>query len=181
MTRDYSLAAGLELAGDDATELECAVAQLYGTMRPSVCRYVRSILRDPDAAEDLTQEVFLRLYRHVREGHSVRDARSWLFRVAHNLAMDRVRVQSELPFAKDATECFTAPEANAEERLLQGERRSELAAAIDSLSPRERQCIELRAEGLVYREIAEVLGIRPSSVVTFLARAIKKLAEANDA
>lgn len=180
MTEDYPLAALWARAGDDSTELERAVSQLYGAMRAPVCRYVRSTVRDAAAAEDITQETFLRLYRHAREGHRVREVRSWVFRVAHNLAIDRMRAASHLPLDDDAAERFPAPALNAEQEMLAAERRVGLAAAIESLSPRERHCIELRAEGLVYREIAEVLGIRISSVVTFLARAIRKLAEAEN-
>jgi len=171
----------LSLAGQGSSDLEQAVAQLYSVMRVPVCNYVRSILRDPSAAEDVTQEAFLRLYRNVSEGSTVRDVRSWLFRVAHNLAYDRLRGRHDLPLDDDAEEQVTAPEASAEQQMIEGERRQSVASAIELLSPRERCCLLLRAEGLVYREIAEVLGIRTPSVVTFLARAIRKISEAANA
>ena len=178
ITRDYPLASMLALAGKSSSDLEQAVSQLYGVMHKPVCGYVSSILRDPSAAEDVAQEAFLRLYRHVHEGHTVSDVRSWLFRVAHNLAHDRLRSSADIALDADIEESFTAPGANAEQQVLEGERRERIDAALNTLSPRERSCLELRAEGLVYREIGEILGIRTSSVVTFLARAIRKISEA---
>ena len=65
--------------------------------------------------------------------------------------------------------------ANPEESLLESEQRNELLAAFDCLSPQERNCLNLRAEGLSYGEIASVLGIRSSSVGNFLARGICKI------
>ena len=180
MTGEFPLAAALSLAGQSRSELERAVAQLYGVMRTPVCGYVDSILRDSAAAEDVTQEAFLRLYRHVRGGQTVRDVRAWLFRVAHNLAHDRLRGRTDLPLDDAVAERFATPEANAEQQMLDGERLHGIAAAVESLSPRERSCLQLRSEGLVYREIARLLGIRTSSVVTFLSRAIRKISEAAD-
>jgi RNA polymerase sigma factor (sigma-70 family) len=61
--------------------------------------------------------------------------------------------------------------------LLAGERHRRLRAALSQLSPQQRHCLFLRAEGLGYREIGEVLGIGISTVATFLGRAIKRIAE----
>ena len=65
---------------------------------------------------------------------------------------------------------------NAEQRLLEQEQQQRLRRAMMRLSPQERYCLDLRAEGLSYREIAEVLGISVSSVNTFLGRGVKKIA-----
>jgi RNA polymerase sigma-70 factor (ECF subfamily) len=61
------------------------------------------------------------------------------------------------------------------ENLIEGERRRRLRMTLSRLSMQERQCMELRMEGLRYREIAEVLGTRISSVQSYLVRAVQKV------
>jgi RNA polymerase sigma-70 factor (ECF subfamily) len=137
-------------------------------------------------AEDLTQEVFFRLYEHLSHGGTITNSRSWLFRVAHNLAIDclRQRALGEYGYVVplDTVSDLPARTAeSAEDKLLADERKVQLEAALAWLSPQQRQCLELRVEGLAYREIGEVLGIHISSVRTFIARAIVKIAERLDA
>jgi len=66
--------------------------------------------------------------------------------------------------------------SNAEEQMLLDERGQRVTAALGLLTVQERQCIELRAEGLRYREIAETLGLQISTVSTFVFRAVRKIA-----
>jgi len=141
-----------------------------------VYRYLIAVLGDAGVAEELTQEVFLRLLEHLKEGNSVRNPRAWIFRVAHNLAAG----QPDSPISAHTAwlagcERDEDPASSAEEKLLTQERFRRLRSALARLSPQERRCLELRAEGLRYREIGEVLGIRISTVQTFLTRAIGKL------
>jgi RNA polymerase sigma-70 factor (ECF subfamily) len=65
--------------------------------------------------------------------------------------------------------------AGVEENLLAKERHHRLGRALSRLSPQERQCLDLRSEGLSYREIGGILGIRIATVATFLARGIQKI------
>jgi RNA polymerase sigma-70 factor (ECF subfamily) len=171
-------------AGERAEELELLVTQLFEELGRPVLRYIRGFVRDGTVARDLTQEVFVRLCTELRAGRSVTDARAWLFRVAHNLAIDeqrRLRVRethesaidpSDLPFA------MSDPAPSAESELLRRERHGWLRGALQHLSAQERRCLYLRAQGLRYREIADVLDIRIPTVVTFLTRAIQKLTKA---
>ncbi len=170
--------------GERTEELERLVTQLFEELGRPVLRYVRGFVRDGTVARDLTQEVFVRLCVELRAGRSVTDARAWLFRVAHNLAIDeqrRLRVRethesaidpSDVPFA------LTDPAPSAESELLRRERHGWLRGALQHLSAQERRCLFLRAQGLRYREIADVLDIRIPTVVTFLTRAIQKLTKA---
>jgi RNA polymerase sigma factor (sigma-70 family) len=66
----------------------------------------------------------------------------------------------------------------AEAELLEKEKMERIAAAWKGLSPQQRECLHLRAEGLKYREIGETMGIGISSVREFLVRAITKLQRA---
>lgn len=64
---------------------------------------------------------------------------------------------------------------SAETLLLEGERRKQVSRGLFLLSDQERQALELRAEGLKYREIAELMGVQMSTVTTFLSRAVNKI------
>jgi len=144
-----------------------------------VYRYVLSILSDAAEAEDVAQEAFLRLYSVVREGSRVDNVPAWVFRTAHNLAVDRLRKldrqqSCDLQTLEDLTGAREA-ENSLETDLAEKQKREAVRAALAALSPQERRCVNLRAEGLRYREIAEVLGVGLSTVQTFLIRAVRKL------
>jgi RNA polymerase sigma-70 factor (ECF subfamily) len=163
-----------------ASRLEQKVTELFELLRDPIYRYVCRLIGERTEAEDLTQETFLRLYGSLQKGHAMGNVRPWLYRVAHNLAIDWLRQQGRLEQIEDdelpkATVIDASP--NAEQRLLASERREHLRVVLSHLSPQQRHCLFLRAEGLGYREIGEVLGIGVSTVATFLGRAIKRIAE----
>jgi RNA polymerase sigma-70 factor (ECF subfamily) len=70
------------------------------------------------------------------------------------------------------------PSPSVEQDLLEREQQVRFEAALARLSPQERYCLELRAEGLSYREIAQVLEMKPPTLISFLGRVIKKLKSA---
>lgn len=150
-------------------------AKLYDEFQASLLRYLASLTQHSTEAEDLVQEAFLRLYRDLEEGKSIREPRAWLFAVAHNLAMDYHRTRLD---TTGASELLTLrdPRGDAEADLIAHERTCWLNNALYSLSPQQRSCLELRAEGLRYREIAEILGVQISTVRTFIVRAVTRLA-----
>jgi len=170
---------GIVLMRESET-IEQKVTQIFQALRLPVYYYLMAFLDDAATADDLTQEVFLRLYAQLHRGRPVENVRLWVFRVAHNLAIDYLRqvrhLDHDVPEGWELREDRLDPGANAEQRLLEQEQRQRLRRAMIRLSPQERYCLELRAEGLSYREIAEVLGVSISSVNTFLGRGVKKLA-----
>jgi RNA polymerase sigma-70 factor (ECF subfamily) len=128
-----------------------------------------------EEAQETIQETFLRLHLHLSAGGSRENLRSWVFRVAHNHARNcqktlRFRVAEPVPDGAD-------PTAGPEQLLLEKERMERLHTAMSHLPGMERQCLHLRAEGLRYREIAEVLEIGVTTVADHLERAIRKLAK----
>lgn len=165
---------------NSASSLEQKVTELFELFYEPVYRYVRSLIGSEAEAEDLAQEAFLRLYTSLQKAQVVGNVRSWIFRVAHNLAIDHLRKTSHLeqvvPEVWQVSEERPDLAPNAEQRLLEQEQQQRLRRAMMRLSPQERYCLDLRAEGLSYREIAEVLGISISSVNTFLSRGVKKIA-----
>lgn len=164
-------------------DLEQNVIRVYGALRTPVCQYLAATFGDPTEAEDLTQETFLRLYLYWSSGKTIADnrLRSWVFRVAHNLAVDRTRSTKfiyELASEDYRTVALQVPDSgrDPEETLLDRERFNAIRKGLALLSAQESRCLHLRAEGFCYREIAEILNITSSSVAEFLRRAMRKMA-----
>ncbi len=165
-------------AGRTPDAVERETIRLFECHRDSIFRFLFRILRDSELAADLTQESFLRLFRALAK-EKIDDPRPWLFRVAYNLALNerkrhgRLRLvsvdgvnEADLPFTTQLDSERPRPQSL-----------DELHPALIALSRQERSCLELRAEGLLYRQIGEALGLGIPSVATFLARAIRKISD----
>jgi RNA polymerase sigma-70 factor (ECF subfamily) len=131
-----------------------------------------------DEAQDVVQDVFVSLQRHLASGGDQENIRGWLFRVAHNQARNhQTSYRRRFGEALGGEMDFLADSATPEQVLLKKEKLQCVAAAIQSLTESERECLLLRAGGLRYREIGEVLGIATSTVGDTVERAMRKLAE----
>jgi RNA polymerase sigma factor (sigma-70 family) len=129
--------------------------------------------RDPDAAEDLLQEAYLRLLGEVRAGREPTNVRAWLYRVAGNLAIDRGR-RSASGRRGEARIRGLASVRSADEpaqALLEKECVREYRRALSGLSPRSRRVLALAAEGFSGREIAGQIGCSSTAARTILHRA----------
>ena len=162
-----------------ASDVKEKVSEVFELLKDSVFRYLVRVLDDPSEAEDVMQETFIRLYRALHKGHVIEDVRPWIFRVAHNLVLYRFRKKSPVelldPAGWDLLKEQRDPSASAEQRVLEKEQQARFEVALARLSPQEKCCLELRAEGLSYREIAQVLEMKAPTLVSFLGRVIKKL------
>lgn len=154
------------------------VAAIYEEFRMDVYRYTLTLGLPPHVAQDITQDCFVRLYETLHKGAAIQNVRAWLLRVAHNLALNAISAKSFR--TADLSETSAATTRTIEDRLITEEQRSRLHAEIARLSTQQRGCLELRAQGMRYREIAEIMGISTSAVGEFLRRAISKLREALD-
>ena len=168
---------------DHLSEAARTTTRHFEERHAAVLRYLRSISGNQADAEELTQEAFLRLYVEIRDRHEPPNVQAWVFRVAHNLAIDHFRRQSDAGLAislgEMAAEIVDGAESP-EQEIVERERRQRVRQALAWLSPQQRQCLELRAAGLRYREISEVLGIQISSVRTFIVRAVARIAGRTD-
>jgi len=157
---------------------------LFDEFRAPVLRYLLSLRIPCPDAEEIVQEVFLSLFRHLRDGKSRANLPGWIFTVAHNMAMKYrtgAKRQAER-FADAADYPETARDAtlNPEDRLNAKQRSERLMAVARALPEQDQCCLTLRAEGLRYREIARVLGISVGSVANSLARALGRLSRADE-
>jgi len=156
----------------------CEATTLYRELRKPLLRYLICLGLSSDEAQDVVQDTFLSLHRHLSSGGSKENIRSWLFRVAHNAARNRQnRYDRRFSAPIDPEVAAPVDEATPERVVLEKEKFRQLGKAIQLLSGTERECLLLRAGGLRYREIGEVLGIPTSTVGDTVDRAIRKLAE----
>lgn len=144
----------------------------------AVFRTARALVRDAGLAEDVTQEVFLRLYKNMDSTPKDELLRAWLLRVTMNVARNTLRGQSratarEDEYAKQAAVdgAFTAePELDFERRAQIEEARR----ALEKIKEPMRSCLLLKQQGLSYREIAETLQINEANVGSLIARGRKE-------
>ena len=160
------------------TEHEEQVTRVFEESREDVYRYLVTLGLPPPQAQEATQEAFLRLYVTLKRGASIQNLRAWVFRVAHNHALDVVAKERFRPLEPELEALLRDCGRGVEMELIERERMDHLGKAWLTLSPQQRQCLHLRAEGLRYREIAETMEISISSVREFLGRAINRLQRA---
>lgn len=165
-------------------DLENEVISLFEEFRTRLLRYALSFGVSIHDGEEIIQDVFLSLHRHLQLGRSGKNLRGWLFRVVHNLALKqrlaarkiREAVQSDSPLAERQFD----PAPNPEELLAATQRRDRLRAVLQALPERDQGCLTLRAEGLRYREIADVLGMSLGAVSISLTRSLARLERADE-
>jgi RNA polymerase sigma-70 factor, ECF subfamily len=119
----------------------------------------------------------------LRQGKPKDNLRGWVFRVAHNLALKARMSEQTRPDRVELDEAVAAeqvdPQPNPEQQLASGQRQTRLMATVRALPERDQHCLHLRAEGLRYREIAEILDMSLGAVSISLSRSLARLARAD--
>jgi len=163
--------------------IEDEVILLFDEFRDRLLRYVLSFGLGLQDGEDVIQDVFLSLFHHLRAGKPRENVRGWLFRVAHNLALKQRHATHKRQATTEANEWRAEmqadPNANPEELLARSQRQRKLLAVVSALPEQDRWCLYLRAEGLRYREIAEVLEMSLGAVSNSMARSLARLMRAD--
>ena len=159
------------------------VLALYDDHALRLLRYARSFGLSDACAEDVVQDAFVALFRHLVRGRPRHSLIGWLFRVTRNLALKQRRRAPDAAPLDVVTDLLLArlvdPADTPEERLAFNERHKRLRSVVRALAPRDRQCVYLRSEGLSYRDIAGTLGMSLGGVAKSLARALRRLAVAD--
>ncbi|MDE0105018.1 MAG: RNA polymerase sigma factor [Bryobacterales bacterium] len=162
-----------EMYRDDA---ERVINELFTSAYSATVRYAACRCGSLDLAEDLVQEAFGALYARLREGAVIQKPRAWVMKAVQNQickAWRKAKTRPERAVPRHELEAFALPSDS-----LGGfvdPDRPHLEGFLPGLSPREREVILLRAQGLKYREIASRLGISSNSVGTLLLRAARKM------
>jgi len=164
-----------------ASPLVEEVVGLFDRLRDRLLRYVIGLGLPVQDGEDVVQEVFLSLFRHLQQGRSRSNLRAWTFRVAHNQALKRrsqarIGAQQLVEEGANLADLARDPNPSPEDQIAASQRRQHVLAVVSALPEQDRRCLILRAEGLRYREIAEVLDISLGAVSLSLARSLARLA-----
>ncbi len=147
---------------------------------------VVGMIRDREEAWDLTQEVFVKVFRHLGSFEGNSSLYTWMYRITVNLCIDHIRKRKEASLEYDDARRHVGPAGmdspvgrpadTPPQRLLREELVGKVNLALERLSPKHKQIIILReVEGLAYQEIADVLGISIGTVMSRLFHARKNM------
>jgi len=151
-----------------------AFGQLYDRYQPEIVRYLVYRTGDPEAAEDLAQQVFLKAWQAIPryEDRGV-PFKAWLYRMAHNQMVDHFRTRRP---TSDLEGVEVAEEAEAEARVLAAETQERLQAALGRLSEDHREVLVLRfLMEKSAREAGEIMGRREVTLRGLQMRALQAL------
>jgi RNA polymerase sigma-70 factor (ECF subfamily) len=162
------------VAGHRNLEIDATVAAAYAAHGPGLERYVRSLVRDQDAVDDICQETFVRFWTVSREGRPPELTGAWMHRVAHNLAVSRGRRQRT---AERATGRLAnrGTVASVEDTVLRRHDDEQLTAALGRVSRADRDVMLLAAYGYRGNEISARMGRSEAATRTMLSRARSRL------
>ena len=153
-----------------------AISQLLERHARRVRDYVRMLVKDNDVADDLTQEVLIKVVKVLDEGRYTDKGRfqPWLLRVAHNRVLDYFRAQKQVKTISESSAGFDIlgsknfAEPSIEDRLVSEQQAEEVRQLIEHLPAEQREVVKMRYyEGLSFKEIAEHTGV---SINTALGR-----------
>jgi len=159
---------------------------LVAKYRTPVIHFLYRLVHRREPAEDLAQEVFLRVYRARKSYQPKAKFSTWLFRIATNVALNalrdgRMRHEKETSMESDAgvmplAERLPDGRATAEQALVERERAAEIRRAVEELPEKQRLAVLLhKYQEMDYAEIAEVLDCSESALKSLLFRAYETL------
>lgn len=170
-----------DIGRSSASTFEDNVIALFDELRVPLLRYLAGFPLTVQDSEDVIQEVFLALFQYLRKGKSHQNVRGWLFRAAHNLALKKYhRSRKDLGVGSlmAAEDRVADPAPSPEDQFAFHQTQKRLMSVVRAMPEQNRWCLYLRAEGLRYREIADVLDISLGSVSLYLERSLAHIARA---
>lgn len=161
--------------GDDT-----AFEELYREFAPMVYNLTLRMAGDPATAEDLSQEVFLRIHRGLGRFRGRSALKTWVYRISLNHCRSRLgrrRIETEsLSTEEGGTVQVADPARSPEDHAVAADRKRRVTRALVEVDAVFREALVLRdLEGLSYGEIGQVLGVRPGTVRSRIARGRRQL------
>lgn len=186
---DYQELTDQEVVARARKGAEAAYRELIGRYQRPVLSLIYRLVRDRELAEDLTQDTFVKVLNALDRYNPKHKFSSWIFRIAHNTAIDQLRKKNPAtlsldgsPHAADADEAqasgFTPVDSAPDpaEYTASREIGREIEAALALLRPEYRTAIILwHMEGRPYDEISEIMNLPLGTVKTFIHRARNEL------
>lgn len=156
---------------------ETAFADIFLQHYAPLVRLLSRLLGSTDEAEDIAQETFWRLYRHPLRAGREHHLSGWLIRVGTRLAYNALRERTRREKRQETWYAREPTAENPEAEALAEETRREVQQALARMHFRQAQILFLRHQGYTYAELAEIVGVKTSSVGTLLARAERAFAK----
>ena len=183
--RQFNSATDGELVRTAVAGREAAFEELVMRYQRPIAAYVYRVVGDYDAALDLTQEVFIKVYNSLARYRSEFKFSTWIYKIAHNAAIDHLRryaVREQAVAQGFDTErrdaALESRRPSPEQESERAERRSEIESIVHLLAPAYRELIVLRhSHDLSYEEIAEVTSLPLGTVKNRLFRAREAMRE----
>ncbi len=153
-----------------------AISQLLERHSRRLRDYVRMMVKDNDVAEDLVQEILIKVVKVIDEGRYTDKGRflPWLLRIAHNKVLDYFRTQKQAKTISESSAGFdilgskSFAEPSIEDQMISEQCAKEIRALVEELPEEQREVVRMRYyEGLSFKEIAEHTGV---SINTALGR-----------
>jgi len=158
---------------------------LVARYRDPVVRFLYRMVHEPALAEELAQEVFLRVYRSRERYQPRAQFNTWLYRIATNVGLNALRdgrkrrLETSMEMmnnTKERAAVLADPVANAEQAMLERERLAQIRLAVEELPEKQRLAVLMhKYQEMGYAEIAEVLGCSQSALKSLLFRAYETL------
>lgn len=163
--------------GDIASGKEEAFCRFFNAFKNKIYSFSFSFTRSSEIAEEITQDVFIKVWTNRESLTRIENIDAWLSAITKNLCFNYLK---KLALERKATDALQKTQAhseqNVEEYLSYKDRVSQVAEALDQLSPQQRLIFSLnRDKGLKNEEIAHQLNLSPNTVKTHMVSALRKI------
>lgn len=155
-------------------------SEIYDRYSARIYNFAFRFLKNAEAAEDATQEVFVKMLKHANQFQGDAKLSTWLFSIAANWCRDYLRKSdNKAKEAEDVLVTLPSSEHSPERNLEARESEVRVQRALSALTPEQREAIVLsRYQGLSYAEIAQIAGCSEGAVKTRVFRAMETLKKA---
>jgi RNA polymerase sigma-70 factor (ECF subfamily) len=179
-TFDAAIPSDRESAMNAAPTTDERVAALYESHRDRIYGFLVGQGLVAAKAQELVQDVFLKLFVALTKGSDIESEQAWLYNVASKLAVDHWRREGrpmwvELDAVPAMTENLRSKELTPEAAAVRDQTLKRVASTLACLPKEQRLGVHLRMQGLRYREIAKILGVSVPTVSGLLSTAVERL------
>lgn len=149
---------------------------LYREHYERLYRFACRMLRSAEEAQDTVQETFVKLHAALDNNTEIQTPRTWLYTVTANLCRNQLKRKAHYRDVVLKRLDPAGTQESVENDLIRDEQMALMQRAIDSLGERDRTLLMLYQDRLPHAEMAEIIGVKPSSVAKLISRSIERLA-----
>ncbi len=159
---------------------EQAFRQLFHLFAPRLLRFAQAMVKTKEAAAEIVDDVFIKLWKQKREAPSILNMRVYLYTAVKNSSLNYLasRTHRQLTESFDFIDIELSRDQLPDEKMISAELQDRIAAAVDKLPPRCKMIFKLvREDGLRYKDVAEILHLTVNTVDAQMVIAVKRISE----